>query len=122
MVDVKIIDEQHSQLADIINSFIDSSYNHTKLHEDLLKLLELVEIHFITEEDLMKENKFDGYFSHKLEHDRFYKQLLQISDEKIKNNSVLTEETLQSLKRWFINHIELKDKKLGEFLNSIGLN
>ena len=122
-VNVAIIDEQHKNIADIINNIYDSlPNNNTDTVKVLLnKLVEDVEIHFETEEKLMKDKSFHGYFSHKLEHDRFYKQLVQIVDAFNKSAEVISEDKMNSLKRWFFNHIEIKDKKCGEFLNSIGI-
>lgn len=123
-VKVEAIDKQHENIAETINDIHDSYINqNSKAVQDLLaKLLEELEIHFETEEKLMKENRFQGYFSHKLEHDRFYNKILQTA-EKIKlGTENLDEEKLNGIKKWFFNHIEINDKKCGEFLNSIGIS
>ena len=122
-VNVAAIDEQHENIADIINNIHDSlQINDPNLLKILFnKLTEYVEIHFDTEERLMKENNFQGYFSHKLEHDRFYNQLVQIVDAFTKSSGAIDKEKMESIKRWFFNHIEIKDRKIGEFLNSIGI-
>jgi len=71
--------------------------------------------HFTCEEIFMQKIKFEGYYSHKLEHDRairkikeFLKKFDKISE--IENFTIF-------LKNWFTNHLELKDKNLGIQLN-----
>ncbi len=122
-VNVVVIDEQHENIADIINDIYNSlQKKDIALLKILLnKFIEQVETHFETEEKLMKEKNFEGYFSHKLEHDRFYNQLVQTVDKFKKSDEAIDIEKMASFKRWFFNHIEIKDKKCGEFLNSIGI-
>ena len=122
-VKVKIIDEQHENIANTVND-IHSSLKAQKtdaVNNLLTKFLEELETHFETEENLMKENRFQGYITHKLEHDRFYNQILQSTDKYKKDAESFNEEQLDRIKRWFFNHIEINDKKCGTFLNSIGI-
>lgn len=123
-VSVSLLDEQHKLLAEIVNILHDSLLKKDvdSIKINLNKLIEHIEIHFESEEKLMKEKKSDGYFSHKLEHDRFYNQLVQTVDEFNRSSVGINEERLESIKKWFFNHIEIKDKKCGAFLNSIGIN
>lgn len=122
-VGVKIIDDQHITIANIINdihkSFLES--NSESINTLLNYLADEIRIHFETEEKLMKDNRFTGYFSHKLEHDRFYKQILSIADNVNAGKATITSDNLESLRRWFFNHIEINDKKCGSFLSSIGI-
>ena len=122
-VKVKIIDEQHENIANTVNDIHDSfkTQKTEEIKNLMTKLLEELEIHFETEENLMKENRFHGYITHKLEHDRFYNQILQSADKFKKNIESLDEEQLERIRRWFFNHIEINDKKCGTFLNSIGI-
>ena len=123
-VKVVVIDQQHVNIANTINDIHDSFIiqNNNNIKNLLGRLLEDLEIHFETEEKLMKENRFQGYFSHKLEHDRFYNQILQSTDKVRNGTESFNEEKLDGIKRWFFNHIEINDKKCGEFLNSIGIS
>jgi hemerythrin len=122
-VKVAVIDKQHHNIAVVLND-IHSNINSddTALIKDLIfKLVDEIEIHFETEEKLMQENHFTGYISHKLEHDRFYRQLIQTADNFPKSLDLIDEEYTNDLRKWFFNHLELKDKKLGSFLNEVGI-
>ncbi len=123
-VKVETIDKQHEKIAKTINDIYDSQIKqNSKAVQDLLaKLLEELEIHFETEEKLMKGNRFPGYFSHKLEHDRFYNNILHTAEQIKLGTENLDEEKFNGIKRWFFNHIEINDKKCGKFLNSIGIS
>ena len=117
-VDVEIIDEQHKVIVDQINSIYKSILIIDK-EAVLIKLkllLEKLEIHFETEERLMKETRFLSYYSHKLEHDRFYNQILKKTEQYDKGVEQIGTEQLKGIRNWFFNHIELNDRKFGKYL------
>lgn len=123
LVNVKDIDNQHLKMVNIINRIHsgiakNSNYNYTS---DLQVLIDEIEIHFETEERYMKENHFPGYYSHKLEHDRFFNQMVNNFEKMKEDRSINIGEQLINFKRWFYNHLDLSDKKCGTFLNSKGI-
>jgi hemerythrin len=122
-VDVEIIDEQHKVIADQINSIYKSILvlDKKSVLIKLKSLLEKLEIHFETEERLMKETRFLGYFSHKLEHDRFYNQMLKKTEQYAIGLEQIGTEQLKGIRNWFFNHIELNDRKCSEHLVEHGI-
>lgn len=122
-VNVKIIDTQHQSMVKIVNNI----HSHLEKNEqynpfgDLQTLINEIKFHFETEERLMKENNFLGFYSHKLEHDRFINQLLKNYDSLKSGNPKIVLEQLTRIKKWFYNHLDLSDKKCGAFLNKIGI-
>ncbi|MBS3945161.1 MAG: bacteriohemerythrin [Melioribacter sp.] len=123
LVNVKDIDNQHLKMVNIINRIHSGitknrNYNYTS---DLRVLIDEIEFHFETEERYMKENHFPGYYSHKLEHDRFFTQMVNNFEKMKEDRSINIGEQLISFKRWFYNHLDLSDKKCGTFLNSKGI-
>ena len=122
-VDVEIIDEQHKAIADQINLIYKSILvlDKKSVLIKLKSLLEKLEIHFETEERLMKETKFLGYFSHKLEHDRFYNQMLKKTEQYAIGIEQIGTEQLKGIRNWFFNHIELNDRKCSEHLSEHGI-
>jgi hemerythrin len=123
-VKVKTIDSQHEKIVGIINLIHGNvlSVDKKSIVITLRELLETLEIHFETEEAMMKETKFPGYISHKLEHDRFYHQVLTATDNYQKGNGSIGLEQLNGIKRWFFNHIEINDRKCGQYLSERGIN
>ncbi len=121
---VSVIDNQHKTLVDTINKIHSSKMKNDKesIINNLNILIENIEAHFETEERLMKEFHYPGYISHKLEHDRFYNQIIISADKFNKGEIDFSDDQLDSLKRWFFNHLDLNDKKCGAFLRSKGID
>ena len=123
LIGVNSIDEQHQSMAVLVNKLYDKILSADKkmIKNYLYKFLEVVEVHFETEENLMRSTKFPGYISHKLEHDRFYKQILTSTDRYSKGLETIGIEQLKSIKRWFFNHLDLSDKKCGKYFVENGI-
>ena len=123
-INVAIIDDQHKSIANIVNNIHQQLAIHNKqvITQLLNSLIEEIEIHFETEEKMMKDTKFLGYFSHKLEHDRFYNQMLQTVNGYKANPTFIDEDKLIGIKKWLFNHIELSDKKCGVHFNTVGIS
>ncbi len=120
----KLIDDQHKSMVVIVNQIHSAVEAVNK--KMIIKLCSELEInvkeHFETEEELMKGNNFQGYISHKLEHDRLYNKVLKLSYDVEEDYSLANMDFLNSFKTWFYNHLELNDKKLGEFLKNRDVN
>ena len=114
-VKISLMDEQHEQMTHVINKIYTAfilKKNRT-LQSQLKILLALLRKHFDYEEGLMKQTKFEGYYSHKLEHDRFYRKVEGVYSSYADKKPILTLEELYNVKSWFFNHIEIKDKICG---------
>jgi hemerythrin len=120
-VNFKPIDEQHRQMAKTVNDLylLLGSNKHEATKYLVKKLVDDVRLHFETEEKLMKIGNFQGYFSHKLEHDRFEKEIKTFYRKFSNGETDVNLQFLKLLKRWMVNHIEINDKKLGAHLNSL---
>ncbi|MCX6171038.1 MAG: bacteriohemerythrin [Ignavibacteriales bacterium] len=121
---IRSIDCEHEIIAGIVNSIHESILKTDKkiTLAELNRLLEVLESHFENEERLMKENQFPGYFSHKLEHDRFYNQMLETIEKFGKEQTALDSNSLLGIRRWFFNHIDINDRKCGQFLSDKGIS
>jgi len=124
LIGVNSIDEQHQSMVLLVNNLYDKIISADKkmIQDYLYRFLEVVEVHFETEENLMRSTKFPGYISHKLEHDRFYKKILTSTDLFSKGLETIGTEQLKGIKRWFFNHIELSDKKCGKYFIENGIS
>ena len=71
------------------------------------------------EEEMMKYGKFQSYISHKLEHDRFENEIKIFYRKYTKGEADVNLEFLIRIKKWLFNHIEINDKKLGAYINSL---
>jgi len=117
-VHVEKIDSQHKTMVDIVNDLHESHsvYSKKRIIEILHSLLEDLKFHFFTEEDYMKKYKFPGYISHKLEHDRFMRNFIDYIVKLESGDKEFDIDFLNSFRNWFINHLELNDKKCAIFV------
>lgn len=123
-IKICLMDEQHEQMTHIINKIYTAfilKKNRT-VQSQLRILVGHLRNHFNYEEDLMKQTQFEGYYSHKLEHDRFYRKVESIWQSYVDKKPKLTLEELYNVKSWFFNHIEISDKKCGEHFAKKGIS
>ncbi len=118
-LNIPSIDEQHRSMVDTVNDLhstlgTDREYYAKHLVGELLKKLR---VHFDTEENFMKDNKFPNFISHKLEHDRFFNQIFEFKTVLDKGEKKVNLELLNSIKKWFHNHLEINDRKIANFLH-----
>jgi hemerythrin-like metal-binding protein len=118
------IDNQHIRMINIANDLYDAILISDR--ENILKqfdeLILDLEAHFEYEENLMKETKFQGYISHKLEHDRVLKHYRDDAVAYRNGKINFGTENMKSFKTWFYNHLDFNDRKLGKFLAEKGEN
>ena len=116
ILNVPIMDEQHKNMVDLTNQLhgLLETKNKTQISKTLKSILDEMEIHFETEDKLMKESKLPLFFSHKLEHERFYNKLNNIYFRIESGEKQLTLDNLKMIKIWFFNHIEFKDRSLAD--------
>lgn len=122
IVNYELMDNEHKELVSLVNEIF-SKIGKLDRDENLTyikKLVDHIRKHFDSEENCMKEFKYYGYISHKLEHDRFYNKLLSFSVKVEEEKTGITLDLLQSIKTWFFNHLEMNDKKCAKhFIESL---
>lgn len=123
-INVKKIDDEHKKIADIANELYNGTVSGLQSKEfegKILKdLFEYSNGHFITEETLMKNNGYSDFENHKKEHDNYTSKLADLY-EKHSGGISISDEMLELMKNWIIDHILKADRDLGIYLNSIGI-
>lgn len=109
------IDEQHHWLVDITNKLYDSINNGQADSVEIGKILEqLVDYtinHFIAEEALFANLEYPERVEHVKQHNLFTHKVYSLLDRhESGDNNVASEDTLDLLKNWLINHISKTDK------------
>ena len=114
--DIKIIDEQHKGLLDLINDM----FNHASGDDDeeqayfkgvVEKAVEYVRVHFATEEKIMKQTQFVGFEEHRKAHEAFIVTVLDKAREFQKEKKINLEELTRFLKEWALTHVAIMDKQ-----------
>ncbi|MCX7880325.1 MAG: bacteriohemerythrin [Ignavibacteria bacterium] len=124
-VGIAKIDNQHKRLIQIINK-LDDAMKEGKgkeiLSEVLNELILYVNTHFKTEEEYMTQYNYDEYEQHRYEHEKLTDEVKRFYDDFKGGRVVLSVQIMNFLRNWLMDHIVVKDKKLGKFLNEKGLN
>ncbi len=113
-VGISRIDSEHKQFIDIINKAIatkEHNDNPEELEEVLYSIVRYATIHFTTEENYMVEFDYPEYQYHQAEH-HFFSEIAILYCKRVANgDSQITNEILEYLKQWLVNHILVTDKK-----------
>jgi hemerythrin-like metal-binding protein len=123
-VNVKIIDEQHQQMLDIVNSLhsaVEARADKTILEKLLTDLFEHTRTHFSTEDELMKAHNYPGYEKHLHEHQVLLQHLDNLLTGFTGGKNPVFHSDYDVSSDWVLIHIFKSDKDLGAFLNEKGI-
>ncbi len=123
-VKIKSIDQQHSKLVDLINqlhSAMKDGKGKEVIGKVISELISYTQVHFAHEESLMLKYSYPGYVKHKSFHDELVKQVLEIEKEFKAGKTVISQDVLNFLKKWLVEHIVGTDKLYTGFMNSKGV-
>ncbi len=115
------IDRQHKELIDwtkTLNDAVQKGEGARIIDDVLQKLIGYVQHHFFDEERLMLSHNFQGFTSHRQEHDFFVTKLMGMHTD-IENGEELSAKTLDFLIDWLISHIKGTDQDYGRFIREI---
>lgn len=123
-IGVKEVDEQHQELVNKLNDFMEACNNRQgkdKIEETLLFLKDYTVIHFRDEEELMIRTKFPDFEEHKKDHVDFIDTVNALINEvHEKGTSVLSTIKLnRTLVDWLLTHISKNDIKIGEHIRNV---
>lgn len=123
-VGVLKIDNQHKQLVHIINELSDAmsaGKGKEVLGKVLNELIFYVNTHFKTEEAFMEQYEYDEFEFHKNEHEKLTDDVKKFHSDFQEGKAVMSIQIMNFLRNWLMDHIVVKDKKLGKFLNEKGV-
>ena len=124
-VGVAVFDEEHKNLVEVINRLYDGICGgnvQETLHRVTDDLIEHAIVHFRHEEMYFDDTRFPLAAEHKAMHEDLKKQVLAYRSEIDRRDSkLLAFEMLRFLREWLAQHIQIDDKKYGEYLNSKGI-
>jgi diguanylate cyclase (GGDEF)-like protein/hemerythrin-like metal-binding protein/PAS domain S-box-containing protein len=115
---VKIIDDQHRQIVQMVNDLnrsLEEGRDDAELKRLFGALLAFTASHFATEEALMARHGYPQMDEHKTQHENLVHELQEIAAEFSQGAEL---RLLQSIKDWLLGHIQHADKPLGVYLTS----
>lgn len=123
------IDSEHAvqiDMMDLLSSALDARSTASgeggpaENEEDRLRLLEQLvsytEVHFMSEQLLMRQHSYEGFEAHDAEHSEIMDQLLDILARAEKAPASLDAREVQNLRGLLLNHIATQDRQLSRFL------
>lgn len=124
-VGVAIIDNQHKRLVNIVNELNDAlgaGKGKDVLSKVLFELVQYVNTHFKTEEEYMVKYSYDEYEQHRYEHEKLTDEVKRFYEDFNNGKAVLSIQIMNFLRNWLMDHILIKDKRFGKFLNEKGMS
>ena len=122
---IQQIDEQHRELIDAINALHSMLYT-AQTPDELVKpfseLLQCVQRHCDTEEDLMCTYAYPDYIEQRIEHEQFLERLVNLFLHYHDTPTQFALKLMPFLKRWMHHHLQGADKVCGEFLHNHGVS
>ncbi len=123
-VGISIIDEQHKKLLGFLNKTIDAK-GHSDNKEELKKLLEEITEysleHFETEEAYMIKFDYPGCRYYSQEYYNFFAKVITYFDKEVNGDYHISNELIEYLKQWLVNHIQASDRQYIDCFKKNGL-
>jgi hemerythrin len=88
--------------------------------DDLESLTDYVDVHFTSEQILMREQAYPEYATHLREHDTAVELLRNLETRVRSGDANASAEILTALKGWLVSHIDRADRALATFLRERG--
>lgn len=118
-LNIPIVDEQHRGIVSIINSlhyFIKQGLGFQTLLPTIIIMEQYSIIHFEAEQLLLKKYGYPDYDNHFLLHANLRENIKAIKAQTFLNKD--PDAVINFLKKWWINHINVEDKKYEIWLSS----
>jgi hemerythrin-like metal-binding protein len=118
-VGIPQIDTQHKVLVKLINDLhasMAAGHGKDSLGKILDELVRYTDIHFNSEEALLKQKQYSKLAAHHGVHERLTKQVIELRDKYRANKITLTLEVMQFLKNWLSGHIMVHDQEYAKEL------
>ena len=118
-VGVAAVDLEHRELIELING-LDAGMREyatqTTGVETLGEIYARISAHFALEEKIMRKAGYDGFTTHKQDHERLLDELLDVIDSVDDAGCYDREGLSRDLDRWFSDHFRTHDARLHQKL------
>jgi hemerythrin len=117
----KTIDAEHDlqmQLLDSLSQSLAKGGDFSPTHHVLEQFIEFSDMHFLSEQLIMRLHSYPGYETHLEEHTRLMKKVREIRETIVHGEKVSGLQLILELRDWLLNHIATEDAAFGEFLKN----
>jgi len=117
----KSIDAEHDlqmQLLDSLSQAIQRGGDLSPMKYILEQFIEFSDMHFLSEQLVMRLHGYPGYEPHLEEHTRLMKKVREIRANLLKGENEPSLVLVKELKDWLVTHIATEDVAFGTFLRT----
>ena len=100
------------------NSIVEKKSDSEKI-TILDQLISFSQVHFMSEQLVMRHHSYDGYDEHEIDHIALVEQLQELKDQVNSGSTSIDQPAINQLRDMLINHINSHDQKLSSFLTSM---
>ncbi|CAH2032011.1 bacteriohemerythrin [Trichlorobacter ammonificans] len=121
---IELFDTQHRKLCDMVNELYEAMQqkrSREAVGSILNQLISYTATHFAAEEEAMAKTNFPEDAEHRRHHAKLVEQALDLQQRFSTGESVLSQNVIEFLQDWLINHIKGVDKRYGPYLNKHGI-
>jgi len=118
------IDHQHRGLAGLLNEFhaaVTAGAGKEHVFPVLNRLVRYVEEHFRDEEALMEAGHYPERLRQRREHEKLTVEIFSLAERYERGEAEITEDVLEFMKSWLLDHVLHEDKKLEGFFRDKGI-
>jgi len=115
------IDAEHDlqmQLLDSLTKSIESGADFAPIKHILEQFIEFSDMHFLSEQLVMRLHGYPAYEPHLQEHTRLMKKVREIRETVFRGERAPSLQLIQELRDWLIDHIASEDVAFGEFMKT----
>ena len=117
----KTVDAEHDlqmQLLDSLAQALEKGDDFSAAKHVLEQFIEFSDMHFLSEQLVMRLHGYPGYEPHLEEHTRLMKKVREIRSSVNNGEARIGFQLVQQLREWLLTHIAIEDVAFGEFLKS----
>src|SRR5271157_3949930 len=115
----KTIDAEHDlqmQLLDSLSQSLAAGGDFAPTLHILEQFIEFSDMHFLSEQLIMRLNGYPGYEPHLEEHTRLMKKVREVRSNLLQGDNVPSLVLVEELREWLVTHIAQEDAAFGSFL------
>lgn len=113
------VDAEHDvqmQLLDSLSQKLEDGADFASAKHILEQFIEFSDMHFLSEQLVMRLHSYPAYEIHLMEHTRLMKKVREIRDAIFRGEKKPSLQLIQELRDWLLDHIASEDVAFGEFL------
>ena len=116
------VEKEHSlqiQLLNLLSVAVNKGQDNSEIISIIDQLLSFSQVHFMSEELIMRQHSYEGYDSHSDGHSKLIDEFHRLKQDLNTDLSTLDLSRIDDLKESLMNHIASQDQSLSIFLDQV---